>query len=1005
MSNTNCIRSNVHSEPSQPITSNFSTSVLESESATNNIVNNNINILNKTNNYYTANAYNKIITNKFNLSILSLNINSLNANIDKLATFLNEMKSFDIIIISETRNNIEGILNTYFPGYNFYIDYPDIKCGGIVILIKQNIAHNISNAFQIKEQHIENVVIKIQLTDKSIIYISAIYRHHSLNISDSTKIITQHIKRFPKNANIVLAGDLNIDFLKAELDTNIKAFFDKLKALNCNQLIDVPTRLTQTSKTLIDHIYLKFNRQLNVYRGVFINSVSDHLPTFTILDTKVHLNINNRPATRILNDNNIANFKASLSDIHNQTFRETTNNTDERWETFLNILMSNFNKHFPLKKISISKFKDKPWITKSIKKSSRHKEYLYKIWINTPTNYNFNKYKIYKNKFNSILKSAKKLYYGKLFENNNNKVWDYINSFKKGKKECASVECIKMGDSTLTDTNQIANAFNKFFSSIGESMNKEFNSDSNRFLEYMPPRINKSIKLSLATESEINNIVQKLSNKASAGIDMISQKMLKTISPYIIPTLTQLINVSIKETKYPKCLKLAKIIPLHKNGEKHLCSNYRPISLLSVFNKVFEKKIHNDITEFIESNNILFINQFGFRKYHNTIDALTKTHDYIINENRLNKKTIGIFIDLKKAFDSIDNEILISKLKHYGIDGPYNNLLKSYVSNRYCITEINNVRSDKQYIKFGVPQGSVLGPLLFILFINDIKHLRNDIDLNLFADDANIFCSDSTYEGVIDKCNRTMVEFDKWLKYNKLTLNVEKTHFVDFSNDKNKSNVTKNIIFRGINLNESSHTKYLGMTLQENLKWDKHVSQLINKLNTCIPLYYHIRDILPKSQKITIYNALTLSNIRYGIELYAAKNTNWTKSLQKTQNRLLKILLKQNYRASTNILHNNNKILKINDIAKLRTLLIGHKVIHQNNFANNAYTGLERRNNRHNTRNSNDFTISASHFLNRTKIIENAAVTWNALPNYIKNVENRNCFKSTVTDIFFTTYQ
>jgi len=177
-------------------------------------------------------------------------------------------------------------------------------------------------------------------------------------------------------------------------------------------------------------------------------------------------------------------------------------------------------------------------------------------------------------------------------------------------------------------------------------------------------------------------------------------------------------------------------------------------------------------------------NRFKNLDYHSTIDALTKTHDYIIEELRQNKKVIGIFLDLSKAFDSIDNKILVDKLNRYGIRGPYNDLIKSYVSHRKCFTLVKENASDIREIEFGVPQGSILGPILFTLYINDIKSLSNKADINLFADDTNLFCSDLNYNLLVQKCNTALKESDAWLKCNKLTLNTEKTHLVDFSKKK-----------------------------------------------------------------------------------------------------------------------------------------------------------------------------------------------------------------------------
>ena len=965
---------------------------------------NRIKIQDRHKHYYNSQDYNitkKSFTNS--ITIMSLNINSLRKNNANFITFLNTLCSPpEVIVLTEVRHNIDEILNYYYNGYNYEVQYPiDNRCGGVVILVKHGIRYELMKDYCITHSKVENLVIKIN-TAKGTTLVSSIYKHPQLNLNDFKRLMINHIRSIPAKYKLILTGDFNIDLSKINQVTQIRDYHDKICSLDCYQIIEAPTRITNLSKTLIDHFYIRCKSQLNIRRGIFLNQISDHLITFVTINTNLINSTRNRPTIRILSNRNIETFKNSLSELRHEFTITNYDCVDAKWKSFLDIIQNKFDESFPLKKISRSKYKNKLWVTVGIKKSSKIKEKYYKAWINNPTEFNKKRYITYKNIFNNVINKAKQMYFENIFKNDNRnkKTWSEIDKLTKKKNNNNSIpESINKNGVTINDPKVIADTFNEYFSTIGDKMGAKFNlntnTNDNEFLNNLQTSIDKSILLSCASNDEINHIITKLSNKTSSGIDKISQKLIKYVGDEVCPTITELINLAIKNRKYPNCLKLAKIIPIFKDKDKLDCNNYRPISLLSVFNKIFERKLHNDLVNFIENNDILFINQFGFRKFHSTIDALIKTHDYIINERRNGKKIIGIFLDLSKAFDSIDNDILIKKIEKYGIRGPYNELIKSYLTDRQCLTQINDTYSSIRKIKYGVPQGSILGPLLFSLFINDIKSLADTDEINLFADDTNIFCTGDNYETLLEKCNVVLQKCHTWLNNNKLTLNVNKTHFVDFSKKRDFPSANKILKIDSKSLTEQNHTKYLGLILQQDLKWDMHIDYIIKKLNSKIPLYYQLRTILPYNKRIIVFNALSLSNILYGIELYAKRNNYKIQCLQKTQNRLLKILFNKRIRTGTNNLHKSLNILKVIDLAKLRSLLIGHKVIYENHKTNSSHVGMTLLNRtRVLRRNDNvNFTITAQHYDNQNKITENASIIWNDIPNELKILKCRDNFK------------
>jgi len=298
-----------------------------------------------------------------------------------------------------------------------------------------------------------------------------------------------------------------------------------------------------------------------------------------------------------------------------------------------------------------------------------------------------------------------------------------------------------------------------------------------------------------------------------------------------------------------------------------------------------------------------------------------------------------------------------------------------------------------------------LGPILFSLYINDIKKLAENFEINLFADDTNLFCTAKDYNSLNIKCNQALFECKLWLNRNRLTLNTAKTHFVNFSKQSKNHNININLRIENDQISEQKDTKYLGLTIQNDLKWDKHIKNVINTLNSHIPLYYQLRDITPYCKRMMIYKALSHSIINYGIELYAKSESAWINQLQKTQNRLIKILLKKNKLTRTQKLHKENNILKVTDQAKVRTTLLSHRVIYYSKQANIAYETMRIANHSgRNLRNNLNFATNINYFLKKNKIVENASVIWNSLPYELKTIQKREAFKNRITNHFMHNY-
>ena len=338
-------------------------------------------------------------------------------------------------------------------------------------------------------------------------------------------------------------------------------------------------------------------------------------------------------------------------------------------------------------------------------------------------------------------------------------------------------------------------------------------------------------------------IVQTLKSSASTGYDGISVNLLKKIIHFIVSPLTHIFNLSIASGIFPNSLKIAKVIPIYKKDDSSTVSNYRPISILPAISKILEKIIHQRLYDFLNCNNLLIPNQFGFRKSHSTDHAIIQLYDKIINSFSKKEHAISIFMDLSKAFDTIDHKILICKLSHYGIRGTVLSWFKDYLNNRQQYVSFQSIESHKLKIQCGVPQGSILGPLLFILYINDIIKSSPTLNFILFADDTNIFYSHKDLDILNATLNSELSKIQLWLKCNKLSLNIKKTNYMYFRNVHSPP-VKCNININGAPLIEKDSIKFLGITIDCHLTWYDHVRNIISAVSRNIGILYKLRYLI-----------------------------------------------------------------------------------------------------------------------------------------------------------------
>ena len=332
----------------------------------------------------------------------------------------------------------------------------------------------------------------------------------------------------------------------------------------------------------------------------------------------------------------------------------------------------------------------------------------------------------------------------------------------------------------ITNLDEIANEFNKYFINIGRSLNNRIHAvttSNNYLLQHNKPET--TFNFVSVNKVYIHNVINKLKNKSSYRYDTISNKHIKYLRNILSRPLTLLINQCIHTGIYPEQFKLFRVKPLHKRGDKTQCGNYRPIALLPSLSNIFERVMFDQLFAYLLNNNLPYINQFGFRPAHSTELAALRLVDHLIAQMDMYNVPTNIYIDRSKAFDTLDHSILLSKLKCYGVTGCSYDLLSSYLTDRSQYVEFSGHKSDTLSISTGVPQGSVLGPLMFLIYFNDLPLVSNIFDMLMYANDTTFYCNISQ-NITAEVINGELLKINPWLGANKLSLNVTKTKFIVF---------------------------------------------------------------------------------------------------------------------------------------------------------------------------------------------------------------------------------
>ena len=651
--------------------------------------------------YYSYDMFKekKIKNNNSNnyFSIAHLNIRSVPKNFSDLQIILEKIQhNFSIIGLTETWLKNETFENYQIQGYEHIAQTRQGNKigGGCSIFIQKIFKYKLREDLSKNNSEYETLWIEIinpntntKKTSKNIV-MGVIYRIPGNNPDEFLTYITDTLNTISNKENklVYYCGDFNIDLIKHNTCQQSREFIDINYSNMCMPCITKPSRITPSTATLIDNIFTNNLDQIEKneknINGQLLTDISDHLLIFRIEN---YVNNSNNENTftyaRDMSKKNKIKFyeemsKLDLSKIYDDTDPQSS------YSCYQKMINTLFITSFPLKKI-IHNYKNKiAWLTEGMKISLTHKQKLYSKKLKNPSLENTKKYKDYRNKLTKVLRIAERNHYTNLLElhkSNMRKSWNIIKEIigKAKKKHNKKKIQFRINGKDEDNEEAIANAFNTYFINIGTQLDKSMPKPKNDPLYYLKNTHEKSIFLNPCDEDEIRKHISSLKNGAP-GWDEITSKIIKENSTNIAPVLTHLINLSLSNGVFPSELKTANVKPLFKNGIDNKWNNYRPISLLSVLSKIYEKTFYSRLLQFLNIEKILYNFQFGFRKEHATYMALLAFMEKIITAMERNEYTIGIFLDFSKAFDTVNHEILLTGQSQSGCSRFFTHVISLY---------------------------------------------------------------------------------------------------------------------------------------------------------------------------------------------------------------------------------------------------------------------------------------------------------------------------------------
>ena len=932
------------------------------------------------------------LKNTRGLKIAHLNTNGLLSKLDYLKIMLNGT-FFDIFAVSETKLDA-NILDDEIKidGYVSYRLDRNRHGGGVLFYVNNQLESHLLK--HLTDSKYESLWIKVCLDKTKPIFLSVVYRPPSKGSDlESTDQLCAYLKecdsKLPQIKEVFICGDFNCNMMsRYALSSKIK---DLCSSLSLKQLIEEPTRVTPHSSTLLDLI---MTNSVNISKaGVIDPGVSDHSLVYVIRKFK-------RPKgePKIIRVRSFKNFVDDdfLRDLRNSDWSYFLNFTDldQSCDIFNSIVKTVADKHAPFVTHKI-KGKIEAWVTNDLLQAIKERNYFKKKANQTKSIIDWNNFTQKRNQVNNMKNTLKQDYFNTLLTDNAKRpkqLWKTLKTLvPNGKNTTTSVKRLVTEDGIdVTCPKGIADHFNNFFVNVGVTLASKFSTDTSKV---NPPVSEKLFNFSKTNTKCVQDHIKDLKNGKATGLDGIGSRILKAGAPVLSIYLSKIFNCSLATGYVPKCWKMKRVSPVHKGDVKTDPSNFRPISILPIPMKIFEKIVHDQVSTFIKENTFLNDRQSGFRKLFSTTTAVLDVSENILEQLDKNNFVGAVLIDLKKAFDTVDHKILLKKLWCYGFQNQSFDWFESYLTDRQQLTLVNNIMSDLLHEDvYGVPQGSVLGPLLFLLYIDDIKSVIQNAYCHLYADDTIILKGASDPDSLIASLERELSNVDHWLSINKMTINTKKTEVIFFGNKAHLKKLdNKTVRYLDTPLKRKDKVKYLGVLFDEKMQWKYQIKNITQKASLKLGKIKAIASFLTPHTKKLLVNALVMPYFHYCSPAWSnAAPFRLSKINKKVVDASVFLGREDNY-SIYNMLDKDISLLTFKALNNIAPNYLCSKI----QMAKNCHS--------HNTRRAakNHLQIPSSNtkFGMRT-FAYRASKLWNDLPNELLDIKSLLKFKTSVKDFF-----